>query len=164
MQLSGRSLPVVSWGRDRSALSVSGPRAEERRHPQTAHSVREQAVCVRKRGFNLLCLYPRVTVLMSAAELLLCVFQEMERRWSSDPQSVCELIPGSSVARSGDHGDVWTSCFTVKPDRCFGTELILHPPQGDDSGRKTGSDSEDWQLKLCLLQAGKSVVWFIKWD
>ncbi|KAG7232291.1 hypothetical protein INR49_009066, partial [Caranx melampygus] len=39
---------------------------------------------------------------------------EVERRRSSNPPSVRELVSGSSVPRHGNHGDVWTSCFPVK--------------------------------------------------
>ncbi|KAL7377019.1 hypothetical protein ABVT39_020002 [Epinephelus coioides] len=41
---------------------------------------------------------------------------EVERRRSSDPQGVCELVSGSPVARHGDHGGVRSPCFPVKPD------------------------------------------------
>lgn len=123
-QFSGRSLPVVSWGRHRSVLAGAGPRAEERWHQQTAVGVRQHAVCVRDSASDLLSLYVTVALLTSSTELLLHVFQEVERRWSSNPQSVCELVSGSSVACYGDHGDVWSSCFPLRLDSSFTTDFI----------------------------------------
>lgn len=93
-QFSGRPLPVVLWGRHRSALAVAGPRAEERRHQQAAVRVRQDAV------------------------------REVERGRSSDPQSVRQLVSGPSGARRGDHGHVWSSRPSVKTDGCFRTHFV----------------------------------------
>uniref|UniRef100_G3PSA0 Uncharacterized protein n=1 Tax=Gasterosteus aculeatus TaxID=69293 RepID=G3PSA0_GASAC len=92
-------------GCHRSALSVSGPRAEERRHQQTSGVDRQHAVCVRKNAASR-SLTADLRPLTSSPS-----FQEVACRRSSNPQSVCDIVPGSPGARHGDHGD-------VRPPRC----------------------------------------------
>lgn len=68
--------------------------------------------------------FPSTTSISAcSAKLLLCLFQEVASRWSADPPSVRELVPGSSFSGSGNHGDVWTP--SVKHDTCFRTCLTV---------------------------------------
>lgn len=59
--------------------------------------------------------------------LVVYVFQEVDCWWSPDPPSVRELVYGSFVARAGNHGDVWTPSFALKPDWWYSTHITSSP-------------------------------------
>lgn len=90
VQFSGSSLPLIPWGRHRSALFIAGPRAEERWHKQTAHSVGQHTVCVRNVTQT-----SSTFIWQPKCQCLLKVFFVCSRRWSADEARILRVSVNS---------------------------------------------------------------------
>lgn len=109
-------------------LSVSGSTLSVWETPSLLHTSARRSLCLRPVDFSL------------------CVFQAVERRWSSNPPCVRELVSGSSVARFGDNADVRTSGSSVKQDEWFRTLW-------------TSEVQEEKQVETVRFEKKKKDVW-----
>lgn len=78
------------WGQNRPAQPVTRPRAEERRHQQTAYSIRQHLICVRTTLQRSLACYWRSKLPLPPFFFLVCF-----RRWSADEARILRVSVNS---------------------------------------------------------------------